>query len=287
MRKIKLCVLFLLKIHFCFAQNLVPNYGFENYWPQCPNNPGQLERAIPWKITNSNLFQFNNRSADYYNTCSMNPYFTIPSSHFPNINAFNGNGMVGIGIGSQILSGGPKEYLEVELISTLKNGKEYNISIKVKHSLNCSEYGGSFGVLFLDSLIENDTGFSTPLPFNPQCILTDSITGDSLVNNDSIWHTLSARYLAKGDERVVIIGNFENNQNMNLTFIQQSSQYPTSYYFIDNVRVVEDTLTANNIVELENTYIKSKLLKIVDLLGRETKEKKNTLLFYIYDNGTV
>ena len=30
-----------------------------------------------------------------------------------------------------------------------------------------------------------------------------------------------------------------------------------------------------------------RILKIVDLLGRETKEKKNTPLFYIYDDGTV
>jgi len=30
-----------------------------------------------------------------------------------------------------------------------------------------------------------------------------------------------------------------------------------------------------------------KLEKIVDVLGRETKPKSNTPLFYIYDNGTV
>ena len=30
-----------------------------------------------------------------------------------------------------------------------------------------------------------------------------------------------------------------------------------------------------------------KLIKIFDILGRETKEKKNTPLFYIYDDGTV
>ena len=30
-----------------------------------------------------------------------------------------------------------------------------------------------------------------------------------------------------------------------------------------------------------------KLLKIVDVLGRETKVKKNTLLFYTYSDGTV
>ena len=33
--------------------------------------------------------------------------------------------------------------------------------------------------------------------------------------------------------------------------------------------------------------IKKKLTLIVDYLGRETKEKKNQPLFYIYDDGTV
>ena len=30
-----------------------------------------------------------------------------------------------------------------------------------------------------------------------------------------------------------------------------------------------------------------KLIKIVDVLGRKTIHKKNTLLFYIYNDGTV
>ena len=30
-----------------------------------------------------------------------------------------------------------------------------------------------------------------------------------------------------------------------------------------------------------------RLVKIIDILGRETKDTKNELLFYIYDNGTV
>jgi hypothetical protein len=29
------------------------------------------------------------------------------------------------------------------------------------------------------------------------------------------------------------------------------------------------------------------IIKITDILGRETKEKKNTPLFYIFDDGTV
>ncbi|MGY8988344.1 MAG: alpha/beta hydrolase family esterase, partial [Flavobacteriales bacterium] len=39
---------------------------------------------------------------------------------------------------------------------------------------------------------------------------------------------------------------------------------------------------------IENTSIKDKrLIKITDIFGRETKRTSNTLLFYIYDDGTV
>jgi hypothetical protein len=38
-------------------------------------------------------------------------------------------------------------------------------------------------------------------------------------------------------------------------------------------------------VEIET--LNEKLLQVVDVLGRKTKPKKNTYLFYIYENGTV
>ena len=38
----------------------------------------------------------------------------------------------------------------------------------------------------------------------------------------------------------------------------------------------------------ESTLAKPKLLKVVDVLGREVnKDELNKLLFYIYDNGTI
>ena len=35
------------------------------------------------------------------------------------------------------------------------------------------------------------------------------------------------------------------------------------------------------------TKVQNPLVKIIDLLGRETREMKNQPLFYIYDDGTV
>lgn len=60
--------------------------------------------------------------------------------------------------------------------------------------------------------------------------------------------------------------------------------------FVDNFVLEETTepatvfVTATNEIDANN---KKYLLKIADILGRETKPKKNTLLFYIYNDGTV
>ena len=40
-------------------------------------------------------------------------------------------------------------------------------------------------------------------------------------------------------------------------------------------------------IELLDNYNDKHLLRIFDITGRKTKEKRNTLLFYIYDDGTV
>tara|TARA_B100000902_G_scaffold294085_1_gene280696 strand:- start:1497 stop:1652 length:156 start_codon:yes stop_codon:yes gene_type:complete len=39
----------------------------------------------------------------------------------------------------------------------------------------------------------------------------------------------------------------------------------------------------------KNTYLNNKkeLLKIVDLMGRNTMRIKNTIVFYVYSDGTV
>ena len=51
------------------------------------------------------------------------------------------------------------------------------------------------------------------------------------------------------------------------------------------------SLTACNqtcgVSALEEHTTTKDLLKITDILGRETNEKRNKLLFYIYDDGTV
>ena len=40
-------------------------------------------------------------------------------------------------------------------------------------------------------------------------------------------------------------------------------------------------------IAIDEKSIDKELIRVIDVLGRETKENKNQPLFYIYDDGTV
>ena len=60
------------------------------------------------------------------------------------------------------------------------------------------------------------------------------------------------------------------------------------YWGSDSASVHCSTLSATSIEGVNSETVSTReLVKIVDLLGRKTKEKRNTPLFYIFDDGTV
>ncbi|MEC9209840.1 MAG: hypothetical protein VX762_05375, partial [Bacteroidota bacterium] len=46
-------------------------------------------------------------------------------------------------------------------------------------------------------------------------------------------------------------------------------------------------MSLNNSTSIQENSMKNKLIKVVDILGREENQKRNIPLFYIYDDGTV
>ena len=71
------------------------------------------------------------------------------------------------------------------------------------------------------------------------------------------------------------IGNVQTNSN----------DIPYDDVIMDSVRIVDLILSSNNIY-LE-TVTNNKLIRIIDVLGKEITNKKNTPLFYIFEDGTV
>ena len=82
----------------------------------------------------------------------------------------------------------------------------------------------------------------------------------------SVNHLLGIKYLNQDD----IVVKFRN-----------VNQYENNL-FIDNININTIATNVN-----DSMILSKKLLKIVDVLGRETIENINTPLFYIFDYGTV
>ena len=67
-----------------------------------------------------------------------------------------------------------------------------------------------------------------------------------------------------------------NVDNPNYSFLNWTSIDP-QHYFSDNC----------SLTSIEDYDTIKETFKVIDILGREVNEERNTPLFYIYDDGTV
>jgi hypothetical protein len=58
-------------------------------------------------------------------------------------------------------------------------------------------------------------------------------------------------------------------------------------YLVRAVRCIDNDCSFLTPTSIQEQTKGKELLKVIDLLGRETKVTKNEGLFYIYDDGTV
>jgi len=146
---------------------------------------------------------------------------------------------------------------------------------------------------------------------NNSCyMLGFAYTDNATLNNVSIPINLNNRlFVAKYEYDTIIDFKYYGSTAVHLTpysfEVKNNSYYihSSKLIFTDSVFIINnDTIPHSshmlfkasnnsilNVVDFDilgNTTNK-KLLKIIDILGRETKPKKNILLFYIYSDGTV
>ena len=70
-----------------------------------------------------------------------------------------------------------------------------------------------------------------------------------------------------------------------MSITNSSAGSPGYYYFYYNIEI--EVPCENVSTEINEFYTNKKLIKIVDILGRKVIESNNSLLFYIYENGSV
>lgn len=113
----------------------------------------------------------------------------------------------------------------------LKCGLQKDITYKFKMYMRARNYATNcVGVYF--SAEATDTITNKALLFEAQI---SNPSKEALFNADGDWFIFEGDYIAKGGERFMVIGNFEDPNKCRLKRVGKSLKFPHSSYYIDDV----------------------------------------------------
>jgi gliding motility-associated-like protein len=217
------------------AQNIIPNASFENI-TTCPY---QLAMGVNTQINlASGWRQPTLGSTDYFNTCALqNSGVKPPITTLGYQQPRTGNAYAGIvaytftpPLGNADLV---REYLQIELSQQLTNGKNYYFEMFVclSNIISNRRPSANIGAAFTSSPIARlDDG-----PF----ILSPQIVSTSFITDTSNWTKIAGSFIANGTEKHLTIGRFGPANAATLTYLPGDAGIMNSYYFIDDVTLVD------------------------------------------------
>jgi hypothetical protein len=206
--------------------NLVPNFSFEQY-DTCPNNEGQIERAVGW-LNFGGTFQAPS-TPDYYNACNSGNW-NVPNGSYAHQIAFTGVAYAAIVTFASLY----REYIGIELNQTLSIGQKYFISLQtcMAEALGQGCPSNKIGLRL------STVPYSWPKPLTPDNFA--HVYEDSIINDSINWHLIKGSVIADSAYKYLIVGNFFNEANTDT--IKYNSNSYVSYYIIDDVCLSTDSL---------------------------------------------
>jgi hypothetical protein len=221
MTKIYHLVLMLLLGTTVFAQNLVPNSGFDQMIG-CPTALSMLDSTASWQ--NPTI----NGTPDFFHQCSS-PFFAgVPVNGLGYQQPHGGESYAGIHRFQEGLIE-YREYLEVGLVAPLVAGQCYYFEMYISLS-NFSKYTSpDIAVLFSDTLL---TGLLSTqmLNLSPQIVNPSNMIPDT-----AGWMLVNGTYTASGGENFICIGNFVNDAAIDTILINPFAIWPITYVYVDDV----------------------------------------------------
>ncbi len=223
-------VLFLV---FCpkifFGQNLILNHSFED---TTLVQVQSINYIFPkyWRIPT-------NGSTDYYSNIYGDPNLAVPQNfagyQFPD----EGESYIGLVIYSLYTNSilkRAREYIQTEFRDTLKKDSVYCMQIHANLP-DSIWYGSRNQLAAYLSTNEVSSNDQFNLPFSPQIIISPT----EYISDKHGWMEFNIEYTASGGERYITIGNFNDSNLVDTTFLGGGNEleltYQGTYYFIDNI----------------------------------------------------
>lgn len=188
-----------------YAQNLLPNTGFEAINICCENDKPCCPKG--WFKTN-----FSKYTSTYY----------VPEGI---------NNSLCIGIAAAAIGGNNyRTYLQAPFLCKLTKGETYTLSMYVKpDQFVLDELGAYFSDTFCVKFSDDLLRVPYQLTFK---------AGKKFIGKKNKWQKISAQYTATGTEQFVVIGNFKPDSELRWKRISRPSEVCS--YFLDSVVLTAD-----------------------------------------------
>jgi hypothetical protein len=221
------------------AQNLVPNFGFEQY-STCPSTEDQVQFCDGWS-----KYSASSTTPDYYNDCSSSSTMGVPqnASFYQPDNRNCGAYMALYTWTNPIMN--YREHIGVQLSQPLVIGQKYFLSFYTVLTTqdDFSTPSNNIGMR-LSTIPFNSTN---PTPVDNFAHLRSV----SIVTDTANWVRISGSIVADSAYNYLILGNFYDDANTDtLTQTCGTCQNVASYYLVDDVCVSTDSTLCNGGVDL-------------------------------------
>lgn len=243
------------------CQNLVPNPSFEQY-SSCPTQSSELYLVNDWSDANLG-------TTDYFNSCYTTGGVNVgvPSNWMGNESANTGNAFVGIMLFENSSSiNDYREYIQAQLNTSLLTGVKYYVSFYISLADSACYSTDDIGVYFSTSEINQGDFFN--INMSPQVHNLE----DSILDNSYNWRRIIGSFIANGGEDFIVIGNFKDDINTDVTAICATSNldYMSAYYYIDDICVSSDSLSCVNSVGIDDSFSIKDRYRIITKKGKLT-----------------
>lgn len=231
------------------AQNLVPNSGFEDVYDFTYGQNDVIENYVnSWfaSCSEPDIYNFNSTNNQFIPPVNAGyPFYQLPHS---------GNSFIGLILYTSLQSyNNIRETIGVKLIDKLKPGFTYNYEYYINYWGNDISHSGGlecYPIKNIGIYIVKDSIEFVEKPYVPN---VNSSTPDSfpstnfyepnyIISDTANWVKISGTFIAEGDEEYLYIGNFRPDS---LTEFEDGFSNPIgySYYYIDDILLIEDTTT--------------------------------------------